>query len=83
MIIKTFIYYVHHSEINKLLEWASFIDGETYEAGLIEGQHYIKGNFIFNWVYQDQLGLEHFPIEKSNLKKMLKIIEPLKFKQIR
>lgn len=84
MIIKIFTYYEHLSEINELLrwEWAFFIDGETYEVGLINGQHYIEGNFTFDWVYKDRTGNQSFPIENQDLKKILRIVEPLKFKQI-
>ena len=87
MVTNTFIYYNHFEEINKFLMYARFIDGETYEIEVFEdNRKYIYGNFLINYVisgvYEDRATPQGFPMSDIEIKKMLKIIQPLKFKQI-
>lgn len=68
--------------------YARFIDGETYEIEVFEdNRKYIYGNFLINYVvsgvYEDRATPQGFPISDMEIKKMLKIIQPLKFEQIR
>jgi hypothetical protein len=87
MVTETFTYYNHFQEINKFLMYAYFIHGETYEIEVLDGKKFIYGNFTINYivsgVYEDRVTAEGFPIDEVDLKKILKLVQPLKFKQIR
>ena len=88
MVIDTFKYYEHHKEINKFLAYAYFVDGETYEIEVFEdNRKYIYGNFIINYVisgvYEDRVVSQAFPIMDIEIKKILKIVRPVVFKEIR
>jgi hypothetical protein len=68
--------------------YARFIDGETYEIEVFEdNRKYIYGNFLINYiisgVYEDRATSQGFPINDIEIKKILKITQSLKFKQIR
>ena len=87
MVTNTFTYYNHFKEINKFLMYARFIDGETYEIEVFEdNRKYIYGNFLINYVisgvYEDRATPQGFPMSDIEIKKILKITQPLKFKQI-
>jgi len=87
MVTHTFTYYNHFKEINKFLIYACFIDGETYEIEVFEdNRKYIYGNFLINYiisgVYEDRATPQGFPMSDIEIKKILKITKPLKFKQI-
>lgn len=67
--------------------YARFIDGETYEIEVFEdNRKYIYGNFLINYiisgVYEDRATSQGFPMSDIEIKKILKITQPLKFKQI-
>jgi len=76
--------------------YARFIDGETYEIEVFEDNRKIEdnrkyiymvtGNFLINYivspVYEDRATPQGFPIDEADLKKILKLVQPLKFKQI-
>jgi hypothetical protein len=88
MITGTFTYYNHFKEINKFLMYAYFIDGETYEIEVFEdNRKYIYGNFLINYivsgVYEDRATPQGFPMSDIEIKKILKIIQQVEFKQIR
>ena len=88
MVIDTFKYYEHHKEINKFLVYAYFVDGETYQIEVFEdNRKYIYGNFIINYVisgvYGDRVVSQAFPIMDIEIKKILKIVRPVVFKEIR
>ncbi len=87
MVTHTFTYYNHFKEIDKFLMYARFIDGETYEIEVFEdNRKYIYGNFLINYiisgVYEDRADTRGFPMSDIEIKKILKITQPLKFKQI-
>lgn len=87
MVTNTFIYYNHFKEINKFLMSAYFIDGETYEIEVFEdNRKYIYGNFLINYVisgvYEDRATPQGFPMSDIEIKKILKITQPLKFKKV-
>ncbi len=87
MVTNTFIYYNHFKEINKFLVCAYFVDGETYEIKVFEdNSKYIYGNFLINYVisgvYENRVTPHGFPMSDIEIKKILKITQPLKFKQI-
>jgi len=66
--------------------YAYFIDGETYQIEVLDDKKFVYGNFIINYVisgvYEDRIVPEGFPIDEADLKKILKLVQPLKFKQI-
>ena len=68
--------------------YAYFIDGETYEIEVFEdNRKYIYGNFLINYivsgVYEDRATPQGFPMSDIEIKKILKIIQQVEFKQIR
>jgi hypothetical protein len=68
--------------------YARFIDGETYEIEVFEdNRKYIYGNFLINYiisgVYEDRATPQGFPMSDIEIKKILKIIQQVEFKQIR
>lgn len=88
MVIDTFKYYAHLKEINKFLMYAYFVDGETYEIEVFEdNRKYIYGNFIINYVvsgvYEDRVVSQAFPMSDIEIKKILKVVRPVVFKEIR
>jgi hypothetical protein len=66
--------------------YARFIDGESYRIDVLDGVKYICGNFIINYIvsggYEDRIVSDSFSVDDNELKKILKITQPLKFKQI-
>ena len=67
---------------------AYFIDCETYEIEVFEdNRKYIYGNFLINYiisgVYEDRATPQGFPMSDIEIKKILKIIQQVEFKQIR
>ena len=68
--------------------YARFIDGETYEIEVFEdNRKCIYGNFLINYivsgVYEDRATPQGFPMSDIEIKKILKIIQQVEFKQIR
>ena len=89
MVINTFTYYKHFEEINEFLMYAYFIDGETYQIEVLSNNKIvIYGNFIINYKnyivsgHEGQIVYEGFSVDEVDLKKILKLVRPLKFKQI-
>ena len=91
----TFTYYKHLHELDMILISNKFIDGETYvirkidpsisKGSVLHGNFYINKCLLENgrWVYRDvikELGLR---LENHEVKKIMAITQPLKFKQIR
>jgi hypothetical protein len=85
--INAFTYYEHLEEANKHLLHCRFIDGETYVIGKINGRPPIQGNFLINIirdsVYIDIPVNQTLLLDPTPLKKILKIIEPIAFKNIK
>jgi hypothetical protein len=66
---------------------ARFIDGETYEIEVFEdNRKYIYGNFLINYIVSGKnvelATPQGFPMSDIEIKKILKLTQPLKFKQI-
>lgn len=70
--------------------YAHFIDGETYEIIEVDGEKFIYGNFIKSFIvnyntsprYEDRVIGQGFPVMDVEIRRILKITRPLKFKQI-
>lgn len=68
--------------------YAYFVDGETYQIEVLAGKKFVYGNFIINYNigfgggYEHRIVPEGFPIDDKQLKRILNLTQPLKFKQI-
>ncbi len=87
----TFIYYKHLNALDRILVSHKFIDGETYAIENLGLVNILSGNFLVNmcvltetrgWVYSDIIREQGIAIEDRDVKKIMSIAKPLKFKQM-
>lgn len=86
----TFTYYKHLNALDRILVSHKFIDGETYTIKNLGLVKLLQGNFLVNmctlgnggWEYIDVIREQGIAIEDRDIKKIMSITKPLKFKQI-